>query len=433
MATQLTDDDGDNVVEFAETVEDVDGDTIAETLELNKVDGVEQTGTDRDPSWFSYSRSSVLNGGTRELTLNCEIDLSGIGQGSDYEFLFTADDGQETVKRWFTVTAEASPSTTTLTVQSSEVASNLSDFPVYVDLSDMPQAFWDSVSSDGSDITVEDQNNNALPRELVKFDPSNNQGVLYFKAPVISASSDTPFSIIAGESEFAGIEENVWTNSYVYVSHDGGKTDSTSNGNDGTANGGVTMGGVDGFLADATAFDGNDDWVDIGAGFGITDGTQHPHTLQAWVRWNGDTDTLQGILQSVEPSGTNSANPPSSFRQSVNPAEGIFAIQNSDNNLQNARSNTNPQSGVWYRITGRLESDGTLTVFLDGNSEATSSTQDINNITEQWEIGAWKRNDNRFFGGRIGYLRIIDRALSDDWVSAEYVNQNAPTTFYTIS
>lgn len=106
MATELTDDDGDNVVEFTETVEDVDGDTITETLELDKIDGAEQTGSDRDPSWFSYSRSSALSGGTRELTLNCEIDLSGINQGSEYEFVLTADDGQATVGRVFTVTAD---------------------------------------------------------------------------------------------------------------------------------------------------------------------------------------------------------------------------------------------------------------------------------------------------------------------------------------
>lgn len=434
MATELTDDDNDDIVEFTETAKDLDGDAISETLELDKVDGTNQTGGDRNPSWFSYSKSTTtLNSGAKEATFNSSIDLSGLSQGSDYEFLFSASDGQETMERRFTITAEASTPETTLTVQSSEVGSDLSNFPVYVNLSNMPQSFWDNVSSDGSDILVEDQNNNLIPREIAAFDSNNNTGAMYFKAPTVSSSSDTPFSITVGGSDFAGNEEDVWTNSYLYASNDGGKTDSTSAGNDGIPKGGVTMGNVDGFLAEATRFDGDSDWINIGVDFGITDGTKHPHTLQAWVRWDGQTDTLQGIIQSNEPNNQPFANPPSSLRQQVNPEKGKFAIQNSNNNLKTAESTTSPQSGVWYRITGRLESDGTLTVFFNGSSEGTSSTQDTFDASEDWEIGAWQRNNDRFFDGRIGYLRIIDRALSDDWVSAEFVNQNDPTSFYNVS
>jgi len=105
MAVELKDPDGNGILEFTQTVEDVDGDNLFISLELNKVNGTVQSGPDRDPSWLSFTTSSSLkNDGTRVVDINVEIDASELGgTGTIYEFELEADDGVATSTCIFTL------------------------------------------------------------------------------------------------------------------------------------------------------------------------------------------------------------------------------------------------------------------------------------------------------------------------------------------
>lgn len=101
---ELTDPDDDGILEFTQTVEDTDGDPLSITGELDQINGTTQTGSDRDPGWFSFTTSSSLSGGTRTVDVNVEIEASELGDaGTTYTFELYADDGESTSTCFFTV------------------------------------------------------------------------------------------------------------------------------------------------------------------------------------------------------------------------------------------------------------------------------------------------------------------------------------------
>jgi hypothetical protein len=76
-------------------------------------------------------------------------------------------------------------------VPSSSVTATLTDFPVFVDLADLPSGFWDHVEfSDGRDIRVKTGAGADIPFDLVRFDPEARRGSLFYRQ-TLSSSADT--------------------------------------------------------------------------------------------------------------------------------------------------------------------------------------------------------------------------------------------------
>jgi len=115
MATELTDPDSDDLLEFTHTVEDPDGDSLSITLELDQIDGTEQSGSDRNPSWLSFT-TSANNSTPNVVDVAVEIDKTQLGSaGTIYTFEAIADDGFKTTADTFTLEivsgASATPDT----------------------------------------------------------------------------------------------------------------------------------------------------------------------------------------------------------------------------------------------------------------------------------------------------------------------------------
>jgi hypothetical protein len=134
-------------------------------------------------------------------------------------------------------------SRTKITVQASEVAETLTDFPVYVDLSLLPAGFHAAVAADGGDIRVTRVSTGLeLAREVVSYDAVADTGELHFLAPSLSSTTDTEFYIYAGNalvSDYAVDHEYgaqaVWSNGYVGVWHLTDATTSTVTDSTGTS------------------------------------------------------------------------------------------------------------------------------------------------------------------------------------------------------
>ena len=80
-----------------------------------------------------------------------------------------------------------------ITIPSSKVDSTLSNYPLYVDLSDMPDSFYDIVTEDGGDIRCYSDASltTELAREVVTLDTTAKTGELHIKVPSVSSSADT--------------------------------------------------------------------------------------------------------------------------------------------------------------------------------------------------------------------------------------------------
>jgi len=89
--------DENGILEVTRTVEDLDGDPLSIEAQLDRVDGILQTGSDRDPSWLSIRTSNTLSGGTRTADVIIQVDASEFdGVGRFYTLKLLADDGTET-------------------------------------------------------------------------------------------------------------------------------------------------------------------------------------------------------------------------------------------------------------------------------------------------------------------------------------------------
>jgi hypothetical protein len=219
-----------------------------------------------------------------------------------------------------------------LTIDSSKVDANLSDFPVLVYLSTLSgigdvdvSCVFDELTSDDNRKKIAVTKSDGTTQcyvEIEKWDDANEQAWLWTKvsgADSVLAASDTILYLYydvdhadnttyVGDSGSAGGDgprESVWDANYKMIQHleespnddAQGHYDSTSNDNDGTpknfqdAGGGTTdaIGQVDG----ADDFAGDDDYVDCGndSSLDVTDAI----TIEAWAKPN-ELSQIQTIL-----------------------------------------------------------------------------------------------------------------------------------------
>ncbi len=340
-----------------------------------------------------------------------------------------------------------------LAIQSSQVGSTLTDFPVYVDLSNLPAAFFANVQSDGDDIRITSSNGTTeLPYELVSLDASgapscatNCTGELHFKASSISSSSDTTFYIYYGNVAATGYAitdtygaENVWTNGYAGVWHleetSGVHYDSTANNNDGTNSG--SNQNVAGKMGIANDFDKIDDYIDLGSGSGIDNIFAAGGTISAWIEPDGQGENGYGYIVS-KATGANDDN------------GWVFML---DYDRMGFSSSWNTQQGYWDTVSNvnTYNSFSHVVVTYSSTSSANDASMYLNgaaiSIKNDYEpaitiqddaassarIGNKIASTDRTFDGTIDEVRLSTEIRSADWIAAEYSNQNTPNSFYII-
>ena len=147
-----------------------------------------------------------------------------------------------------------------ITVDHTKVSSNLTNFPVLIDITDTD--LQSKAQSDGDDILFTDDSDTKLDHEIELYDSSTGYLAAWVKVPSLSSSSDTILYMYYGNPSATNQENptGVWDSNYVMVQHleetSGTLYDSTSSANDGTNTGAVfsSSGKMDG----AYDFNGND-------------------------------------------------------------------------------------------------------------------------------------------------------------------------------
>ena len=333
-------------------------------------------------------------------------------------------------------------------INSSQVDSNLNDFPVYVDLSHLPASFWGNVNLGCSDVRVtRGDGYTELAREIVSCDTSANTGEMHFKADSLSSSADNTFYLYFNNSDASGYSateafgaENVWTNGYEAVFHfdeSSGESyfyDSSSNSNDVSIYDSVA--GQEGKMQTGHTFMGTDD---ARGDYGFKHGSfpEDEGAILAWVKpldyssnrdlnilgrsngnWAGPTDDKSGVRWTLQYNYKE-------FSLGLNPYEGTDLFHS-----VNLSKNINVHVAINYDSNGR-------SLFLNGSVVANDN---INGIQDGGSAYDWFLGEDpqsireKYYSDDhlLSELRIFNSKPSETWVATEYNNQDSPESFYSI-
>ena len=332
-----------------------------------------------------------------------------------------------------------------LTITKSLVAGTVTNFPVYVNLADLPVAFFSNVRSDGGDIRVTRSDGiTEVPIELVAISTGGKTGELHFKGDLSAASTTTfylYYSNATGTAYAANAtygSQNVWTNSYSGVYHlnqdptNGSPQilDSTSNARHASRTGAASSGRL------VSAKIGNGlDFFGTGADYTIDFptfalGSTSSYTYSAWFK---TTTTTNGTATDIN--GTYIADRVSSTTEltGLKVVAGKFAHQyryTDSSGLGALSASTSIATTSWqYVVWGRSYNNSR---FIYADAVLSTTTDTAGGLTPPLlRLGGHQLNTN--YTGLADELRISNATRTATWVTTEYNNQTNATGFYGAS
>jgi len=324
-----------------------------------------------------------------------------------------------------------------LTIQSSQVSGDLTDFPVSFDLADIggTHGFWSAVRSDGGDIRITKADETTeVAREIVDIDTSAKTGSIMFKgAGTISSTVDTDFYVYYGNAtatDYAASatygSENVWDSDTLGVWHlDEANVEDVS---DSTANGVNEMDpatssatSTTGKMGNCFDFNGSSNLIVFETG--VATYLCPTDSLQFECYFNADSLSNQVILYCRG----DSTNKGYGFWL----WNGQLRAQIGSNGWSNLTYPTSSLStSTWYHVCANWDGS-TYRLFLDG-TQVDSGAYTGSQLYFGSQMLFGKRNTGDWFNGRIDEVRVHGTARSSDWVSATSSNQSSPSTFYSV-
>lgn len=185
---------------------------------------------------------------------------------------------------------------------------------------------------------------------------------------------------------------------------------------------------VDGQIGQALAFDGDNDFLNVGAvDLGQT------FTISTWVNVSSDMGIQTVIANS--PGGA-SQNGYRFFINTQDTADGRIFLETG--NGANAESIITPQNtmtpNTWRYLAATVDRGaGTAAIYLDGvqlnNNDPAIRTDFATN--SDFEIGRMESNTNHY-GGLIDELQIASVLRPVEWLKTAHANQHSPATFISI-
>ena len=358
-----------------------------------------------------------------------------------------------------------------ITIQSGQVSSTLSSFPVYVDLSDMPASFFANVAGDGADIRMTTSDGKSeIAVEVVSINTASSTGELHFNAPTLSDTIDTGFYLYYGQPGASAPaatstygSQAVWNNGYVAVWHleeDASGTGNSSTYKDSTSNefhcdDYVSSVSKPSKLGLAQDFDGANDYIRcLGTDTAPEFSFSGDFAASAWFRPDSTT-TNRRIFDNRGRGGPGPGGPQGFYLKirdqgggnwgfndtDIEDTDGdLFALQSADGQdyaydawyLTHMAWDSSAQTWVQYVNAGIDATITTLTNTADGNIDTVDSDIDFSIGGDIASGGVVSLPPAQEIDGQIDEVRILARNLSSGWVVTEYNNQNSPGTFYTV-
>jgi hypothetical protein len=336
-----------------------------------------------------------------------------------------------------------------ITIDHTKVSADLTDFPFLVSLaSDADLA--SIAQSNGNDILFTSANGTTkLDHEIEQYVAGTGQLVAWVRVPSLSSVIDTVIFVYYGNSS-CGNQQNpsgVWNSSYKAVWHmsetSGTITkDSTSNGNTGTPNGGVTLdaaGKIDG----GDSFDGIDDWTNLGTSSPLNFGANSPFTVEGWVKTSESYGPIISFRSSTD--GGPVIDIHVGYDGAVTDSGKLMVLIRQDTGSSSYARKTGPavNNGVWHYFVLTRNAGNIIELFSDGISQGTASgvesggaiTTNIRAFASErrWVQDNYGTADQRWLIGTLDEARVSNTQRSSSWISTCYNNQNSPSAFYALA
>jgi len=310
----------------------------------------------------------------------------------------------------------------------SNPSSALTDFTLIVDLSDMSSDWWDDVNTSTgargraskSDGTTE------LACDWIDFDNTAETGLLRVKYTGTLASSGTQtIRIYApntrntayGVSDTYG-QYNAYDSTWDAYYPLGGGDDRTSNGRDGTAQGGVVVGGVSGKIGNATSFDGVGDYINLGTTWLSS---YEEFYISALVNTDSDTSPQGTIIASWNDSSDQ-------FILLVDGTDYTTVTRNDDYNVN--EDTTVFSEGEWIKAALEYDNGANQTNYIDGVAgDSTAITSALRTRTSDIYIGN-DLSDTILFEGQLQEVQVHSDIRSSAWRTEEFDQTDDNATFW---
>ena len=332
------------------------------------------------------------------------------------------------------------------------VDDTLSDFPVYINLSDLPSEFHERVKTDGADIRITAADGiTEFPREVVSYDAGSDSGEVHFRyLEDISASEDSIFYLYYGNaaaSDHASSDAygsaSVWDGheAVFHMNDDGGVVvkDSSENAYHGTKEAVDDPIQVDALIGKGQNFDApNTEYIATGIPgdtFAVTD----PFTISAVV----DT-SMNGSFGLAQIYNTSQ---PINFRGitlRIDDGENVFfrLREGSAARLEGTATYADLNDGDSHLVT--VSYDGTpsgegVKIFVDTFeipyivSVDTLSSEDTITSSNNAYIGSPANTQTtQNYDGTLDEVRVRHTASDAAWVHAKYTNMFSSDSFYSV-
>ncbi len=263
----------------------------------------------------------------------------------------------------------------------------------------------------------------ALTYELVYYDGTTGTVEMWVKIPSLSNGYVTYFAYGDASLTTDGSSTATWSNNFLGVYHlkDGTtlNTNSATGSNNGVNNNGVTaaVGQIDGAAGFASA---SNQFISLATGMNPT-----AITHSAWVKATSFPAAYNAII------GRNDGSFNSILMVKSTGKLACYYSATTQISYDGTGSHT-LSTGTWYYLAATYDSSSGLVGYVNAASDGTASANGALNTTViVSRIGSDPFGSTRFWNGSIDEAHLSSVARSADWITTEYNNQVAPSTFET--
>jgi len=313
-----------------------------------------------------------------------------------------------------------------ITIQSSEVVSTLTNFPVLIQLaSDGPLSA--GARSDGFDILfTDDDGTTKLAHQIEEYVTGTGELVAWVKVPTLPSTADKTLYLYYGyaTSPDQGSPASVWTEGFDAVWHWDDDFLDSANTNHGTNQGSTDAPAK---IADGQSFDGSDDYVDLTA---MDPKDYDDVTISCWYKSTDSSvsDDEYVFLHFTDASQQLMFGPTDDGGETLRFAldwSGVWEPQYGSSDIVDQ---------LWHHLVA-VRSATRIRIYVDGIKETDVPDPHAGVTFSASGIGPYSGDypgDTEQVHGIVDELRIASDERSDGWVETEFNNQDDPSAFFTM-